>query len=102
MRVSAISPHSPNSRASYRVQRSFPQWPEFLRAPGPVDMWTTQERCPHTHRRNNSSNKLQKGIRKIRPFGVVRRCPLRRAQLTGRSRRRLSADPDSHSQVGYV
>jgi hypothetical protein len=19
----------------------------------PVDMWTTQERCPHTHRRNN-------------------------------------------------
>jgi hypothetical protein len=58
-------PASPNSRASYRVQCSFPQWPQFLRAPGPVGMWTTQERCPHTHRRKNSTNTFKKGIGKF-------------------------------------
>src|SRR6516162_9292146 len=25
----------------------------------PVDMWTTQGRCPHTHRPNNNRNQLQ-------------------------------------------
>src|ERR1700680_3124240 len=36
----------------------------FLRRRKPVDMWTTQVRCPHPHRPNNNYNKMEIHMKK--------------------------------------
>jgi hypothetical protein len=80
--------------------------PPFLQRPAsaaraePVDMWTTQERCPHTHRRNDSRSRMQREIGKGSTPGSVRSRRLRHTHLTStasRTCRRLYAGPDSRS-----
>jgi hypothetical protein len=65
--------------------------PRAQRAGGPVDMWTTQGRCPHPHRPQQ-----QQSVQ-FDCFGRARLTPARRApHLNGRLRH-LCADPDSRS-----
>ena len=43
----------PHQALGYRTPR------EMFEAPAPVDMWTTQARCPHPHRPINSKKRIQ-------------------------------------------
>jgi len=63
----------------------------------PVDMWTTQGRCPHPHRPQQQQQSVQFDC-----FGRVRLTPARRTpHLNGRLPH-LCADPDSRSHHSII
>src|SRR6516162_2381756 len=63
----------------------------------PVDMWTTQGRCPHTHRPNNNRNQLQFDKFEKQPTGPEGSKPTWRQGRPTNPLHQLYADTENHS-----
>src|SRR6516165_2095257 len=64
----------------------------------PVDMWTTQGRCPHTHRPNNNRNQLQFDKFEKQPTGPEGSKPTWRQGRPTNPLHQLYAGTENHSQ----
>src|SRR6516162_9685996 len=63
----------------------------------PVDMWTTQGRCPHTHRPNNNRNQLQFDKFEKQPTGPEGSKPTWRQGRPTNPLHQLYAGTENHS-----
>src|SRR6516164_2874817 len=66
----------------------------------PVDMWTTQGRCPHTHRPNNNRNQLQFDKFGAVPTGPEGSKPTWRQGRPTNPLHQLYAGTENHSHLG--
>src|SRR6516165_5288013 len=67
----------------------------------PVDMWTTQGRCPHTHRPNNNRNQLQFDKFEKQPTGPEGSKPTWRQGRPTNPLHQLYAGTENHSH-GFI
>src|SRR6516165_12180542 len=65
----------------------------------PVDMWTTQGRCPHTHRPNNNRNQLQFDKFEKQPTGPEGSKPTWRQGRPTNPLHQLYAGTENHSHL---